>query len=212
MAKSKGLPIKGISSRFYDRCNAFFGYGESFSQRIVDEAALKPGEHVLDCGCGTGTLAIVAKRLVGSTGRVFGVDLSLDQLQIARRKAKERQLQIEFQQASIDDLPYEKASFEVIFSTLMLHHVPTQVKARAFQEMRRVLKPGGRIIIADFGPPASFWGWIAFAPFLFPFLLYDAGRDNMLNRLPDLIKKSGFHVRKHSTIKQFVHLIKAEFP
>jgi ubiquinone/menaquinone biosynthesis C-methylase UbiE len=207
--KSKGLPITGISSKFYDRFNSLGGFGVAFRKRVVDEALLKAGESVLDCGCGTGTLAVTAKREVGAKGRVCGLDISKDQLDVARRKIKQENLEIEFCEGSIDELPFPDKSFDAIFSTLMLHHVPRRVKMGAFREMRRVLKPGGRIVIADFGPPKHMWGWALFSPILLMLLFGSTTRDNLFNRLPEIISREGFRISKHKIIKEAVHVIKA---
>lgn len=207
--ESKGIPIKGLFSKFYDRYNKWGGYGEAFRKQIVDEASLKPGESVLDCGCGTGTLAVIAKHLVGAEGRVQGIDLSRDQLEIARKKAQREGLDIEFDEGSVDELPFPDASFDAIFSTLMLHHLPATVKDGTFREMRRVLKPGGRIVIADFGPPRHVWGWVVFAPFIVMFLLIRSTRDNLFNRLPQMMSAAGLRITDHRTIKEVAHLIKA---
>ncbi len=207
--ESKGIPITGISSKLYDRYNKWGGYGEAFRKQIVDEASLKPGETVLDCGCGTGTLAVIAKRQVGTEGTVKGIDLSPDQLAIAREKAEKENLDIEFLEGSVDELPFPDASFDAIFSTLMIHHLPATVKQGAFREMRRVLKPGGRIVIVDFGPPKHVWGWVVFAPFVLMFLLVKSTRDNLFNRLPEMMSAAGLRIMDHRTIKEVAHLIRA---
>jgi ubiquinone/menaquinone biosynthesis C-methylase UbiE len=206
---NKGIPIAGVFSRFYDRYNSIFGFGKGFRERIVDKASLKPGERVLDCGCGTGTLALVAKRRVGPTGSVHGIDISADQLARAREKAQRENLDIEFREGSIDELPFPDASIDAVFSTLMLHHLPRPVKEGAFREMRRVLKPGGRVVIADFGPPRHVWGKIVIGPIMLLFLIGSTVRDNVFNRLPDLMSAAGLRVTGHTIVKEAVHVITA---
>jgi SAM-dependent methyltransferase len=104
--ESKGLPIRGLGSRFYDLGTDLCGFGRKFAQRIVQEAALKPGGSVLDCGCGTGTLAIAARRAVGPEGRVYGIDISKEQLDQAKRKIRGEDLRIDFSGGSVDELPF----------------------------------------------------------------------------------------------------------
>jgi ubiquinone/menaquinone biosynthesis C-methylase UbiE len=206
----KGIPITGTSSRLYDWYNNLGGFGETFRRRIVDEASLKPGESVLDCGCGTGTLAVIAKRNVGPAGRVSGIDLSKDQLVVATKKAVGEGLDIDFQEGSIDELPFRDNEFDAIFSTLMLHHVPEEVKRGAFREMRRVLRPGGRIVIADFGRPAHAWGWIVLSPLVLILYAVPPSRFNMQDRLPGAMTDAGLHVTDRKVIKELIHVIKAE--
>jgi ubiquinone/menaquinone biosynthesis C-methylase UbiE len=206
--RDKGIPVKGLFSRFYDRYNTWGGYGEAFRKSIVDEASLHPGETVLDCGCGTGTLAIVAKRQVGSQGRVHGIDLSRDQLDVARKKARKAGLDIEFHEGSVDELPFPDASFDAIFSTLMVHHLPKDIKIAAFREMRRVLKPDGRIVIVDFGPPEHTWGWVVFSPLMVTFLFASTTRDNLFNRLPAMMETAGLQIKTHRVLKEVAHLFK----
>ncbi|MBI4832140.1 MAG: class I SAM-dependent methyltransferase [Candidatus Lindowbacteria bacterium] len=206
----KGSPITGLASKFYDFGNKFAGFGERFRSRIVDEASLKAGENVLDCGCGTGVLAIIAKKRVGAKGHVQGIDLSKDQLDVARKNARREGLQIDFREGSIDELPFPDKSFDAIFSTLMLHHVPEKVKKGAFREMRRVLRPGGRIVVADFGPPAHRWGWVVFAPAMLMCLAHATARDNLFNRLPTLMSEAGLKVTDEKTMKEVVHVFRAE--
>ncbi len=208
-AQTKGIPVSGLFSLFYDGYNKLGGMGEAFRKQIVDVAELKQGESVLDCGCGTGTLAIIAKRHVGPEGRVCGVDLSKDQLKRARSKAQKEGLAIEFHEGSIDELPFSDNSFDAIFSTLMLHHVPGTVKRSAFRQMRRVLKPSGRIVVADFGPPAHFWRWMVFSPLMLMFLATSSMRDNLFNRLPSLMSESGLQIVNQRVVKEVVHLIQA---
>jgi ubiquinone/menaquinone biosynthesis C-methylase UbiE len=123
--------------------------------RMLDLARVAPGESVLDVGCGTGTLAMAAKRRVGDAGTVEGIDASAEMIDRARKKAKRAHSGAAFRVASAESLPFETSRFDVVLSTIMLHHLPRAVRSQAIQEMRRVLKPDGRVLIVDFGRRTS---------------------------------------------------------
>jgi ubiquinone/menaquinone biosynthesis C-methylase UbiE len=127
------------------------GKERTFRHMIADRAQLQPGERVLDVGCGTGTLALVAKERVGKTGQVVGIDPSRQMITRARRKMKRAGLTLDFQLGVIEDLTFPDQSFDVVLCTLMIHHVPDDLKRQGLAEMARVLKPGGRLLIVDSG-------------------------------------------------------------
>lgn len=118
--------------------------------RAADLARMQPGEQALDVGCGTGTLALTIQRRVGGTGRVVGIDPGKAQIARARVKAARRRMPIEFHVGVIERLPFPDQSFDVALSTLMMHHLPAPLKRQGLAELARVLKPGGRLVIADF--------------------------------------------------------------
>jgi len=91
----------------------------------------------------------VARR-VGRAGRVIGVDPGTEQIACARKKATRRNVPIEFQIGVIEQLPFPDQTFDVVLSTLMMHHVPAPLKRQGLAEIARVLKPGGHLVIADF--------------------------------------------------------------
>jgi len=130
---------------------AMLGREGRMRERMLDLARIAPGESVLDVGCGTGTLAIAAKRRVGDAGKVDGVDASPEMIQRAVKKSKRAHSGASFRVAHAESLPFETSHFDVVLSTVMLHHLRRDVRAQAIQEMRRVVKPGGRILIVDFG-------------------------------------------------------------
>lgn len=128
----------------------FGGQLRELRLKTVSLARLHPGETVLDVGCGTGTIAIEARKRVGATGRVVGIDPGKEQIARARTKATRRGLSIEFQVGVIEQLAFPDQAFDVVFSTLMMHHLSTPLKRQGLAEIARVLKPGGRLVIADF--------------------------------------------------------------
>ncbi len=128
----------------------FRGRLRGLRHRAADLARLQPGETVLDVGCGTGTLALIAKERVGDTGHVFGIDPGPRQIARARAKAARRGSPIDFRVGVIERLPLPDQSFDVVLSTLMMHHLPDDLKRRGLSEIARVLKPGGRLVIVDF--------------------------------------------------------------
>ncbi len=146
-------------ARRYDLLMGFVTLGreQAFRQRIADLARLQPGEIVLDVGCGTGTLAMVARQRVGETGRVSGIDPSPQMIARASRKAVRRGLAIDFQVGVIEHLSFPDQSFDVVLSTFMMHHLPDDLKRRGLAEIARVLKPGGRLLVLDMKGPAGPW-------------------------------------------------------
>jgi len=152
--QTRGLILKGgwrydLHGWFLDTC-LFRGMGRALRQRTMTLADLQPGETVLDVGCGTGTLAIEVQRRVGNEGRVVGIDPSAVQIARASAKAARHNVPVEFQIGVIEQLAFPDQSFDVVVSTLMMHHLPASLKRQGLVEITRVLKPGGRLIIADF--------------------------------------------------------------
>jgi ubiquinone/menaquinone biosynthesis C-methylase UbiE len=126
---------------------------ELFRQRVIDLAELCGDEDVLDAGCGTG---LTMRRIAGqySGCRVYGIDLSPRMIEVARMDAARQGLDVELRVGSITDLPYPNASFDVVLTNIMFHHLDLAEKRRAVAEIARVLRSGGRYISAEFGPRA----------------------------------------------------------
>jgi ubiquinone/menaquinone biosynthesis C-methylase UbiE len=138
-------------------CDTFLYHGKLRELRLqtANLAHLQPGETVLDVGCGTGTLAIEVQKRIGPTGRVFGIDPGSQQIARARYKAARRNLPIDFQIGVIEQIPFPYQTFDVVVSTIMMHHLGDGLKRQGLAEIMRVLKPGGRLVIADFKRPES---------------------------------------------------------
>jgi ubiquinone/menaquinone biosynthesis C-methylase UbiE len=126
------------------------GRERPFRERLLGPANLQPGESVLDVGCGTGTLALLAKRRVAPTGTVTGIDASPEMIARARRKAARARQDVSFRVAAAEALPFADASFDVVLSTVMLHQLPRATRQLAVREMKRVINPNGRVLCVDF--------------------------------------------------------------
>jgi len=137
-----------------------FGRERAMRETVLRLAHLSPGERVLDVGCGTGTLAILAKQQVGATGEVYGVDASPEMLARADRKANKAGIEIVFKNGLVEALPFHDAHFDAVLSTVMLHHLPGKLRGQCAAEIRRILKPGGRVLAVDFGTSPAHRGGI----------------------------------------------------
>jgi ubiquinone/menaquinone biosynthesis C-methylase UbiE len=161
-----------------------------FKRRLVERAAIRPGHAVLDLGCGTGTLALMVKAAHPSA-RVVGIDIDPRILAIAQRKVKRGGADLELQEASATDLPFQASTFDRVLTTLMLHHLTTAQKREALQGVRRVLRSGGELHVADWGKPHNALMRAA----SLGFQLFDGGETteaNLSGQLPALIADAGF--------------------
>ena len=149
------IPAAGrdIFLPLYDPLQWILG-GDSLKRPLIQQALLKPGMRALDIGCGTGSLTLLLKKLHPAV-EVVGLDPDSKALVLAKGKARRAGLQIKLDKGFSDELPYPDASFDKVFSSLMLHHLKAEEKAATLREVRRVLKPGGSLHILDFGPPRS---------------------------------------------------------
>ena len=137
------------------------GRERAFREHLVALARITPGDSVLDIGCGTGTLAIAAKRRVGQTGEVFGIDASPGMIARAASKAAAAGVDVSFTTGVAEALPFPDARFDVLLSTLMVHHLPRPLRVECAREIRRALKPDGRVLVVDFAQPADRHGLLA---------------------------------------------------
>jgi demethylmenaquinone methyltransferase/2-methoxy-6-polyprenyl-1,4-benzoquinol methylase len=141
----------------YDRTNTALSLGVHHLWRsiTVRESGAKPGDAVLDCATGTGDLAIAFKKTVGS-GRVVGTDFCADMLSFAPSKAKANGLDITFQVADAMDLPFDDAQFDIASISFGIRNVDDP--QRCLAEMARVVRPGGRVVVLEFGQPRGIVG------------------------------------------------------
>jgi arsenite methyltransferase len=143
LAARLGYPGELLDAIPAEALASFAGVGHH-----LDLAALQPGENVLDLGSGAGTDVFCAAVLVGESGRVVGIDITDEQLdKAARLRDRDGFSQVGFVEAHIEELPFEDASFDAVLSNGVINLSPA--KDRVFAEAARVLRPGGRLAIAD---------------------------------------------------------------
>ncbi len=148
---------------FYDGLVAATIRERKFRAAVIEQAGLRPGQRVLDLGCGTGTLAIeMARHCPGL--QIFGLDGDPGVLARAERKATQAGVEITWQQGLATKLPYPEASGDRAVSTLFFHHLAAQDKVSAATELYRVLRPAGQLHVADLGPPTSRLQRLLFLP------------------------------------------------
>jgi ubiquinone/menaquinone biosynthesis C-methylase UbiE len=187
--KTKGRTIPWAS--FYDTTVWLLslGQGRAMRQATVELAQIKPGDRVLDVGCGTGDLTMAAKALAGPSGEVVGTDASPEMIDLARRKAARAGVEVTFQLDLIENITFPDNQFDVVLSSLMMHHLPDDLKREGLAEIYRVLKPEGRLLIVD---------------------MESSSGGSIVQRLSDLmIQLHGGHTGMQNNVKKLIPLVEA---
>jgi SAM-dependent methyltransferase len=190
-ASSSFVPALGrLGTRFYDPIIRLTTRERRFKERLLDLAAIAPGDRVLDLGCGTGTLAIRARQRQPRAG-VHGIDADPGMIERARRKADAADVDLELRTGSATELPYADRSFDLVLSSLLFHHLDRDSKQAACREIARVLVPGGKLLVADWGPPSD--------PLMRGLFItirlvdgFETTADNVAGRLPEILRSGGF--------------------
>lgn len=149
-------------------------------------AQIQPGEQILEVGCGTGDVALAASVHVGETGSVVGIDPSPEMIAVARAKAGRAARVVDFQMGAIEALPFPDHTFDVVLSSLMMHHLPDDLKREGLAEVARVLKPGGRLLIVDMKRPTGRPGRVLTA------LAMHGNMRSGIQDLPPMLHMAGF--------------------
>jgi len=197
---TRGMPLNWAAP-FYDWGCRKAGLGPRFRQETIRQAALRPGERVLDVGCGTGVLTRLAAEAAGTSGKAIGIDPAPKMILRARKNASAQRSGAEFRLSVIEDLPFEDNSFDCVLSSLMLHHLPPDLKLLGLGEVKRVLRPGGRLVLVDIGRPESRLWW----PVLWPLLLWSFTKDQVSGRMSGFFEKAGFS--KHERVGSWMKLL-----
>ncbi len=168
-----------------------FGLERGYRRRARNLLQLQGDEQVLDVGCGTGTLSReIAWDLDPQRSKVVGVDAAAAMIEVARRKGSAL-VNLQFDAALAEQLPYDDHAFDCAVSTFFFHHIEFALKQRALAELRRTVKPGGRIVIVDVDVPSNPFGALcAWSGYLL--FRQEEIRENIRGRLRQAIYGAGF--------------------
>ncbi len=190
-APSKYVPALRFDwlTPIYDIVVKYTTRERAFKSALINQAAIKPEQRVLDVACGTGTLAISIKTQFPSA-HLRGLDGDVKILVMAKKKAANNKVEIQFDHGVSYDLPYPDSNFDRVVSTLFFHHLPWLDKVRTAREALRVLQPGGELHVADWGSATGVMRLL----FLFVQLLdgFENTRPHVEGRLVDVFKEAGF--------------------
>src|SRR5579864_706693 len=192
--------------RQYDAfVNLFFlGRRRSSFEALQRAAGVKPAQAVLDVGCGTGYFARLLARTVGPDGVAVGVDASAEMIRFASEKSTAPNCH--FQIGTAESLSFPDAHFDVVVSSLFMHHLPDDLQLTALKEMWRVLRPGGTLLIAEAYVPGAF-GW--------RLLAHLHGYDRMAHAVPALertIGEAGFGQLQSGVAPPWLRYVRATKP
>lgn len=184
---TRGVTLNWMAPYYNTLCRAM-GVGRAFRERTLRLAALRPGENALDVGCGTGVLTQLAAKAVGPAGTAWGIDPAVDMIRVALTNAAVADSPACFKPGVIEEIAFESESFDAVFASFMLHHLPPDVKRAGLREVRRVLKSDGRLVVVDLDRPRNALWWVL----LWPLRFHEGPSENLDGRISGLLAESGF--------------------
>jgi ubiquinone/menaquinone biosynthesis C-methylase UbiE len=193
--------------RFYDLSATvlFFGRRRTSYRRLMEASGARPGDHVLEVGSGPGYFARMLAVAVGPEGRVVGIDAAPEMIEYATRKAR-RLSNCRFEPGTAESLSFTDGSFDVVVSSLVMHHLPDGARPRAAREMLRVLRPGGTLLLADYQPGH---GAVTRLHAQTPVA---AAMQRRVSPLEPLVSDAGFTIDQTGDVPPWLHYVRAVRP
>jgi ubiquinone/menaquinone biosynthesis C-methylase UbiE len=164
-----------------------FGREAALREMTVRLAQVKPGDSVLEVGCGTGSLTLAAKRQAGPSGMVAGIDIIPMMIELSQRKAEQAREEITFQLGSITGIPFPDNQFDVVMGSFMIFHTSEDTRRKGITEIHRVLKPHGRLLLLDLAMPKA---WLQRA--IAQRIIFQGGLEHDLQELVPSLEAAGF--------------------
>ncbi|MDQ3681365.1 MAG: class I SAM-dependent methyltransferase [Actinomycetota bacterium] len=183
----------------------FGGRRRRIFTRLAAESGARPGDRVLDVGCGTGYLTRVMAEAVAPDGNARGVDPSGEAITRARRLT--RIANCTFSDGIAEALDAPDGSYDIVVSSLMIHHLPEPLRPQAIGEMFRVLRPGGTVLIAEFRPPDSRIGRNLISVLHNPTMA-----NNRVDLLQPMVRELGFGQLRTGDLRPWTHYVRALKP
>lgn len=177
-------------TQFYDRLISNFLREKTFKLKLIESIKPCNPKHILDIGCGTATLSLMMESAFPEAC-VTGLDGDEKILVIAKQKITRAQSHVRLIQAMSYTIPVSSSLFDMVTSSLMLHHLTAEGKTKTLREVYRVLQPNGTIVIADWGRPSNFLMRLVF--YIVQFLDgFETTTDNVKGKIPEYLTNAGF--------------------
>jgi ubiquinone/menaquinone biosynthesis C-methylase UbiE len=204
-SRTPGAVLK--QGRGHDLIGAAFlgGRRRRIFTRLAAESGARPGDRVLDIGCGSGHLTRVMAGAVGPAGTAHGVDPSTETIAHARQLT--HLANCTFADGIAEALDAADGTYDVVVTSLMLHHLPEELRPTAVGEMFRVLRPGGSVLIAEFRPPRTSAG-----RHLIRKLHGPAMAANRLDLIPPMLRRAGFDQLRTGDLRPWTHYVRGVKP
>lgn len=193
--------------RSYDACAALFfgGRRRHVYTRLAALSGVQPGDRILDVGCGTGYFTRIMGQAAAPGGTAVGLDPSGDAIAEARRVTQLANCTFRNGIAEAIDAP--DGAYDVVVSSLMLHHLPEDLRPRVIGEMYRVLRPGGQVLIADFRPPANRVGRQIVGAITGPMM-----KNTAVELVEPMARAAGFAEIVPGDVRPWMHYVQATKP
>lgn len=172
------------------------GREQVLRQRTVELAGINPGDTILEVGCGTGSLTLMAKKLSGHAGKVYGIDVIPDMIEYSRQKAVLANEDIRFQLGTINEIPFPDNTFDVVMCSFMIFHMSEDTRKKGIAEIYRVLKAQGRILMVDLAMPSK-----PLQKTIAKMIIFRGGLEHDLSELLPIMTKTGFSSLEFAPVK-----------